>query len=132
VKNENEKLINELQLGKGGIFSEGEWQISAPSTQTALKLFSFGQFRALEGLCQPFAPKIKKQWFRENWEAMLDTGVAPEQSDFLRPLGKSKAAKKPKYCKNLLPPTQIANARSEIKRRVWKAFDHLFPDEKIK
>jgi len=63
---------------------------------------------------------------------MLDAGVAPEESEFLHPLGESKAKKKPKYCKNLRPATQKANARTEIKRRVWKAFDGMFASEKMK
>jgi hypothetical protein len=132
VRKANEELMDKLQLGKGGIFSAREWQISAPSTQAALKLFIFGQQRATLGLCEPFAVKVKKQWFRENWKAMLDAGVVPEQSDFLRPLGESKAKKKPKYCKNLHPATQNANARDGIRYRVWKAFDGMFASEKMK
>jgi len=132
LRKANEDLMNKLQLGKGGIYSAREWQLSAPSTQAALKLFIFGQGRVTKGLCQPFAIKVKKQWFQENWNAMVDAGVVPEQSDFLRPLGKSRAKKKPKYCKNLRPATQNANARAEIKSRVWKAFDGLFATEKIK
>ena len=127
---ENEKLMDRLQLGKDGIFSDREWQPSASSTQAALTVFLFGQARARRGLCPQVTRKNKRRWFEENWKLLLDEGFKPEASDFLRPLGKSKAKRKPKYCKNLHPGTANANARSEIRARAWKAFDKIIYPKK--
>jgi hypothetical protein len=122
----NKKLIDTVQLGTGGILSERQWQPLAPSTHFAQTLFVKGQLRAFPELRLPFTRKTKEQWFEKNWNAWLKEGFKPEESELLAPLGKSKATKKPKYCKNLRKATQDANVRAEIKAKVWKAFDKIF------
>lgn len=125
VRQANEELMAKLQLGKGGIFSGREWQLSARCTQAAIKLWITGQYK-LKKPMPPFTKASKKRYFEHLWDEMLKDGIKPEESDLLRPLGKVKFKKKPKYCKNLHPATQVANARAEIKDRVWKAFDTVF------
>ena len=122
----NKKLIDTVQLGRGGFLSEREWQPSAPSTQFAQTLFVIGRLRAFPDLRLPFTRKTKKQWFEKNWNALLKDGFKPEENKLIAPLGKSKATKKPKYCKHLRKATQDANVRAEIKSKVWKAFDKIF------
>ncbi len=131
LKQENAKLLDALQLGKGGIFSDREWQISAPSTQTALKIFAIGKSLVVEGLCMPLTRTNKRYWFDHVWSWLLNNiGFRPEEVEALQSLGGYKAKRKPKYCKNLLPATQRSNARAEIKAKVWKAFDKIiYPDD---
>jgi hypothetical protein len=126
----NKKLMDTLQLGRGGIYSEREWQISAPSTYFALMLFGMGQLRAAAGRFPHFTRKTKKQWFEKNWNALLKEGFKPEESALLAPLGKSKATKTPKYGFYFHKRSRDANVRSEIKRKVWKAFDKIFEPRK--
>jgi len=47
----------------------------------------------------------------------------PEKDPRVANLGKSKATKKPKYCKRLHAATQRANARAAIKAKLWTMFD---------
>jgi hypothetical protein len=122
--------MDTLQLGRGGIYSEREWQIKAPSTQFAIKLFGMAQLRAAAGRFPHFTRKTKKQWFEKNWNALLKEGFKPEESAFLAPLGKSKATKTPKWGNVLHKRTRDANVRSEIKSKIWKAFDKIFEPRK--
>jgi hypothetical protein len=126
LRQANEELLNTLHLGEGGIFSVGEWHFDAPSNEAALGVFYVGTWRAIAGQRLWLSRENKKQWFAENWNWLLDNGFKPEQSDLVGKLGASKAKKKPKYCKKLRPATQLANLRSEIKSRVWQAFDKIF------
>jgi hypothetical protein len=127
---ENEKLIQTLELGKNGVFSAGGRQLSARSTLAALKLFTIGQWRVADGLCSTLTKKNKKRWFDENWKWLVSEVCQPEDTKFFRPLGESKAKRKPKYCKQLHPATQRANIRSEIKTKVWRAFDEIITPTK--
>jgi hypothetical protein len=122
----NKKLMDTVQLGRGGTYSEREWQISAPSTWFALMLFGVGHLRAAAGRFPHFTRKTKKQWFEKKWNALLKEGFKPEESEKLARLGKSKATKTPKWGNVLHKRTRDANVRSEIKRKVWKAFDKIF------
>lgn len=124
VRQANEKLLKTLQLGKGGIFSESEWQLKALSTRGVFGLFRIGSLRAGAELGPRLTRENKKKWFDETWDWLLGNGFKPERT--LGKLGGSKARKKPKYCKRLHPATQLANLRSEIKSRVWQAFDKIF------
>jgi hypothetical protein len=126
----NDELLNRLQLGKSGIFSVGEWHLGAPSTRCAMMVFYLGHWRAEAGQGSRLSQKRKKKWFDDNWNWLLAKGFVPEQDGVLRKLGASKARKKPKYCKHLHPATQLANLRSEIKARVWQAFDKIFYPKK--
>jgi len=121
----NKKLMDTVQLGRGGILSERKWQISAPSTQFALMLFLVGATAPAERYPH-FTRKTKKQWFEKYWNAWLKDGLRPEENEFLAPLGKSKATKTPKWGNVLHKRTRDANVRSEIKSKVWKAFDKIF------
>jgi hypothetical protein len=118
--------MDKLQLGKGKVFSGGKWNLFAPSTQAALKLYTAGQWHAAAGKCAALTRKNKKRWFEEIWKWQISNGFKPEESDLLRPLGKSKAKKTPKWCKSLHPATQTANVRAQIKARLWEAFDNVF------
>jgi hypothetical protein len=126
LKQANEKLLNTLQLGKGETFSDREWHLGAPSIQAAMKLFIAGHWRTEARRGPRLSRKNKKQWFDDNWNEIFGDDFPPEQIHLLRKLGASKARKKPKYCKHLHPATQLANVRSEIKARVWQAFDKMF------
>jgi len=130
LRQANEKLLNTVQLGKGGMCSDGEWHLGAPSTQAAVKLFTVGHWRAQAGQGPRLSRKNKKQWFDDNWNYLFGDDFPPEQIDLLRKLGASKARKKPKYCKHLHPATQLANVRSEIKAHVWQAFDKMIYPKK--
>jgi hypothetical protein len=125
LRRANEELLDKLHLGEGGIFNIGESHLDAPSTWAAIAVFYAGLSRAIAGQCPSLSRENKKQWFAENYTWLLAKGLLPEQHDVLRNLGASKAKKKPKYCKQLHPATQRANLRSEIKARVWQAFDKI-------
>ena len=125
----NEKLMNNLQLHEGSnIFSQKKWQLSKPSTQAALALLLPRLRKEDLSVRPPLTKKEKREWFDEAWEGILASGIRPEHVEKLAALGKSKATKRPKYCKNLHPATRDANVRAEIKRRIWKAFDNLVTD----
>ena len=124
LRQANEELLNILHIGECGIFSSRQWQLDAPSTWAAIGVFYAGVSRAMAGRCPQLSRKNKKQWFDETWDWLLANGFKPEQT--FGKLGGSKARKKPKYCKRLRPATQLANLRSEIKSRVWQAFDRIF------
>jgi hypothetical protein len=127
----NDRLMDTLQLGKGGILSDREWHPDAPSTRGALMVLAAGYQRRAAGLGGlRLTQKNKKDWFDKNWKWLFDGEFKPEQSDLLRRLGEFKAKKKPKYCKHLRPATQLANLRAEIKARVWQAFDQIVRPEK--
>jgi len=75
LRQANEKLLNTLQLGKGGIFSESEWRLDAPSTWAAIGVFYGGLSRAMAGQCphltrknkEPFLTTKRRRFsFREN------------------------------------------------------------------
>lgn len=125
----HEKVITVLQLGKDSFFSNRKWHPSAPSTRAAAALYTIGQSLERAGRLPPLGPRSKRQWFEESWKFLLSVsvkvGVKPEESELLAPLGKSKARKKPKYCKELHEKTRDSNVRAEIKARVWDAFDKL-------
>ena len=125
LRRANEELLDKLHLGEGGIFNIGESHLDAPSTWAAIAVFYAGLSRAIAGQCPSLPRENKKQWFDDNWNWLLANGFKPEQDDTLCKLGASKAKKKPKYCKQLHPATQLANLRSEIKSRVWQAFDKV-------
>jgi hypothetical protein len=125
LRQANEELLSTLQLGSGGRFSDGEWHLGAPSTRASMMVLYVGQQRAEARQGPRLSRKNKKKWFDDNWNWLLTKGFMPEQHDVLRKLSGSKARKKPKYCKNLHPATQLANVRSEIKARVWQAFDKM-------
>jgi hypothetical protein len=121
----NNKLMDTLQLGRGGIYSERGWQLAAPSTQAAIGLLINAQSKRTALHLPPLTKKTKRRWFEVSWKDFLDRGIKPEESKKLARLGKSKATKTPKYCKHLFKRTRDANVRAEIKARVWDAFDKL-------
>jgi hypothetical protein len=125
LRQANEELLNTLQLGEGGIFSVGEWHLDTPSTRAALGLFYMGLWRAAAGQGPLLSRENKKEFFDDNWNWQLANGYKPELSDMASKLRVSKAKNKPKFCKQLRPATQLANVRSEIKARVWRAFDKI-------
>ena len=121
----NNRLMDTLQLGRGGIYSEREWQPAAPSTQAAIGLLINAQSKRTALHLPPLTKKTKRRWFEVSWKDFLDRGIKPEESEKLARLGKSKATKTPKYCKHLFKRTRDANLRAEIKARIWNAFDKL-------
>ena len=121
----NNKLMDTVQLGKGWIYSEREWQPAAPSTQAAMGLLINAQSKRTAFHLPPLTKRTKRRWFEVSWKDFLDRGIKPEESEELARLGKSKAIKTPKYCKHLFKRTRDANVRAEIKARIWDAFDKL-------
>jgi hypothetical protein len=130
ITRNNNELLEKLQIGKGGVFSSGKWQLSAPSTGFAMTLFSYGKTLEEGQMLPRLTATNKKVWFNNIWEILLRDGFRPEENPFLAPLGASKANRRPRYCKKLRPRTQIANIRAEIKQRVWEAFDNTFAQQK--
>jgi hypothetical protein len=120
---ENARLLKRLRLGEGGTLSASGWQPYAPSTRLALWLYATAELLKAHSLLPPLTNKTKRLWFNVSWNFVLAQGFKPEEDKLLSVLAKSKAMKKPKYCKSLHPATRAANVRSEIKRRGWKAFD---------
>jgi hypothetical protein len=122
---ENNELMDTLQLGKGGIYSERKWQPAAATTQAAIGLLINAQSKRTALHLPPLTKRTKRRWFEVSWKDFLDRGIKPEESEKLARLGNSKATKTPKYCKHLFKRTRDANVRAEIKARVWDAFDQL-------
>jgi hypothetical protein len=123
-KRANEELMDRLQLGQGSVYSRKGWQFSAPSTQAAFGLL----IKHLGEQTWPnraLTKAAKRELFERLWEQELASGLVPENVEKLAALGKWKATKKPKYCKELHKATQDANVRAEIKDRIWDAFDNL-------
>jgi hypothetical protein len=118
----NEKLMDLLQLGEGSVFSKRGWQFAAPSTRAALNLLILDQLAGHTWPLPPLTTETKRVWFEASWKRLLKGGFKPEENKLLAPLGKSKATKKPKYCKELHKGTRDANVRAEIKARVWGCF----------
>ena len=132
AKQGNKELMDHLQLGQGGaVFSDKKWQLSAPSTRIALWLLMPASVKDPKMFKRvPLTKEEKRELFDRLWEQELAKGWRPEHEEPSAALGKSKAAKKPKYCKNLHPKTRDANARAEIKARVWNSFDTLIAEGK--
>ena len=126
---ENKELLALLDLGHGGPFSKREWQLSAPSTKGAFLIWEILITLNVCDTSRPATPARKKALFECGWKAFLDLGQVPEDHPLLGPLGKSHAAKKPKYCKVLRPATRASNMRAAIRRKVWRAFDKLIAVE---
>lgn len=124
----NKRLMDNLQLGGGSIFSQKKWQPNAPSTQAALGLFLPYLYRVDWSARPPLTKKEKRELFDAAWEGILASGIQPEHVEKLAALGRSRQTKVPKYCKNLHSATRNANVRDEIKRQLWKAFDNLLAD----
>jgi len=119
--------MKHLQLGEGSVYSRKGWQPSAPSTQAAFGLL-IKHLGEQPWPNRPLTKTAKRELFERLWERELASGLVPENVEKLAALGKWKATKKPKYCKELHKATRNANVRAEIKDRIWEAFDNLVPD----
>jgi hypothetical protein len=123
----NAKLMNTLQLCEGDVYSQREWRLSARSTQAAVGLFVTAQVSKRAWRLPPLTKKNKRIWFEASWNHMLKEGIAPEQSPFLAPLGKSAVGKK-STSRGMSQQTEGMkrdDVRAEIKRQLWNAFDRL-------
>jgi hypothetical protein len=75
---------------------------------------------------KPFDDQTWERWAEAAWEIVMDaTSRMPEMHVKLKPLGEAAAKKKPKLVKTLHPATASGNARSEIKRRLFKAIKSM-------
>jgi len=116
---ENAKLMDKIELGVGGPFSTKKWQISATSTQFAIRLYLEGQKHAKQLGLPPLTTKKKKQiWFERIWKyAVDDLHIEPEKNPVLAKLGRAAVTR------NINASAE--DIRAEIKKQVWKAFDGL-------
>jgi hypothetical protein len=132
LKQMNEELMDHLQLGQDDvIFSDKKWQLSALSTRVALSLLIPALVKNPELSKRfPLTKKEKEELFDRLWQQRLAEGWRPEQEEPTAALGRSKAARRPKYCKELHEKTRYDNMRAEIKARVWDSFDTLIAESK--
>jgi hypothetical protein len=126
-KLDNAKLMDTLQLGEGGPYSKRQWQLSAPSTQYALRLFVTAQLNQKAWDLPPLTEKSKRTWFEASWKEMLRVGIVPEEAPFLAQLGKSAIGKR-SISRGMSKQTEGMkrdDVRAEIKRQLWNSFDRL-------
>jgi hypothetical protein len=116
---ENAKLMDKIELGVGGPYSSKHWQISAISTQFAIRLYLLGQKHAKQLGLRPLTTEKNKQiWFEQFWNyAVNDLRIEPEKNPHLAKLGEA-AVKR-----NINASAE--DKRAEIKKQVWNAFNGL-------
>jgi hypothetical protein len=127
VKLDNAKLMDTLQLGEGGPYSKRQWQLSAPSTQYAIRLFVTAQLNKKAWDLPPLTEKSKRTWFEASWKEMLRVGIVPEEAPVLAQLGKSAIGKR-SISRGMSKQTEGMkrdDVRAEIKRQLWNSFDKL-------
>ena len=124
LKKANEEWMKHLQLGEGSLYSRRRWQLSATSTKAAFR-FLIKHLSEHRWPNRFLTKAAKKKLFERLWKQQLASGLVPENVEKLAVLGKRKATKKPKYCKELHKATRDANVRAEIKNRIWDAFDNV-------
>jgi len=130
----NEKLMSDLHLGKGGVYSNRKWQLSAPSTQGALSVIINALARR-DALNLPVLTRATKEtWFEASWNDLIARGIRPEEGN-LKPLGeaaiKPKRAVKHANLRGMSKQTEGMkrdDLRAEIKRQVRKAFNTFVGD----
>jgi hypothetical protein len=126
-RKENAKLMDRLQLGEGGVFSQRQWRLSAPSTQAAVSLYVTALLYKKAWDLPPLTKNNKRTWFEASWNYMLKEGSVPEETPFLAQLGKSAVGKK-STTRGMAEQTggmRRNDMRAEIKRQIWNAFDRL-------
>jgi hypothetical protein len=118
-----DELMDKIELGVDCPYSPKQWQISAPTTRTAMELHLHCCTYEKEWQLPPLTKKTKRLWFERAWQYMVDDlHVVPESDPVLAPLGKSAE----RYYKRADPKERTPRAkRAEIKRQIWKAFDKL-------
>jgi hypothetical protein len=127
IKQLNERLMKNLQLGEGDGFSNRGWQLSAPSTQAALDLFLTAKLYEEDWNLAPLTEKNKRTWFEVAWQRMLNEGIVPEKIPWLAPLGKSAIGKR-SISRGMPAQTdgmKRDDMRAEIKGQIRNAFDKL-------
>jgi hypothetical protein len=121
----NAEIMDKIQLGVDCPYSPKQWQISAPTTHTAMTLHLYCKLYEKQWQLPPLTTKKNKRlWFERGWNYMVeDLHVVPENDPVLAPLGESA---KRYYYKREDPKERTPLAvRAEIKRQIWKAFDKL-------
>ena len=115
----NIKLMDNIELAVGGPYSSKRWQIEAPSTQFAIRLYLEGQKHAKQlGLPPLTTEKNKCIWFERIWNyAVNDLHIDPEKNPQLAKLGEA-AVKR-----NI--NASVEDKRAQIKKQVWNAFNGL-------
>jgi hypothetical protein len=115
---ENDKLMDKIELSVGGPYSSKQWQISAPSTQFAMRLYLEGQKHAKQlGLPPLTTEENKRIFFERIWSAVDDLHIEPEKNPVLAKLGAAAVTR------NINASAE--DKRAEIKKQVWKTFDGL-------
>ena len=125
IAQRNRELLNLLKVGQKGRYTTRKWQFSAPTTSTAMNVLDLAQEIHRAGKLPRLTKNTKRKWFDAAWKRALWAGWTPENDLRLSGIAKSKATKKPKYCKTLHPATSRSNLRAAIKAQVWIAFDKL-------
>jgi hypothetical protein len=125
ITKQSQQLLELLEVGKDGVYSDGRWQFDAPTTQFVMSMHGLARNLAAAGRLPPLTAETKRKWFDESWKALLWAGVKPEEHAWVANLGKSQAKKKPMYCKTLRPATARANARAAIKNKIWQAYNAI-------
>jgi hypothetical protein len=121
---ENDALMDKIELGAGVPFSMKKWQISAVSTQFAIRLYSLCRTYEKQWQLPPLTKKTKRLWFERVWRyAVNDLGVVPENNPHLAKLGQSATRTRSGWdAKYRGRPCDV---RAEIKRQLWNAFNVL-------
>ena len=121
----NKGSLVRLEVGNQSIYSQRQWQPSAPTTRVATNVLDLARKMERDGQLPPLTKDTKRGWFEAAWKRALWAGWKPEDDNRLHGISKSKAKKKPKYCKVLHPATRRSNLRAALKAQVWKAFDQV-------
>jgi hypothetical protein len=120
----NAELMDKIELGVDCPYSPKQWQISAPTTHTVMRLHLYCRTYEKQWQLPPLTTnENKRSWFEQAWKYMVnDLHVVPENDPVLARLGKSAE----RYYKREDPKERTPRAvRAEIKRQIWKAFDKL-------
>jgi len=121
---ENAKLMDKIELGVGLPFSTKQWQISAVSTQFAIRLYSLCRTYKKQLQLPHLTKKNKRLCFDRVWRyAVNDLGIVPEKNPHLAKLGQSATRTRSGW--DAKYRGRACDVRAEIKRQVWNAFNGL-------
>jgi hypothetical protein len=123
-KRKYDKLMDKIELGVDCPYSTKKWQLSAPTTQLAIKLHLLCCTYEKQWQLPPLTKKTKRLWFERGWKYWVnDLGAVPEKDPVLAKLGKSATRKRSGW--DAKYRGGASDVRAEIKRQVRNAFNVL-------
>ena len=126
----NAEIMDKIQLGVDCPYSPKQWQISAPTTHTAMTLHLYCKLYEKQWQLPPLTKETKRLWFDRGWKHMVnDLGVVPEKDPHLVKLGKSATRKRSGW--DAKYRGGASDVRAEIKRQVWNAFNRLLSNKSL-